>query len=93
MNIGIDGGLDLRMSQALLHIAGIPPGTNEFGGMTVAQQVSMQGNATFPAVMAKQAFEGLSTKGMAVGGYAPRIPGVWFEDDEEMIRLEGVLKQ
>src|SRR5215467_5610254 len=74
VNVGIDGGLDLGMSQALLYIASIPPSANEFGGMTVAQQVSMQRNPTFATVMAKQAFKGLTREGMTIGGSAPPIP-------------------
>jgi len=53
VNMRIDGRLDLSVPQPLLDIAGVPPGSNELSGMTVAQQVSMKGNPTFPTVMAK----------------------------------------
>ena len=71
VNIGVDGGLDLGMSQSFLDIARIPPCPNQFCGVTVPELVRMNGNAAFATVIPEQRFDRFTIKWPPVGRVPP----------------------
>src|SRR5260221_3200909 len=92
MDVGVDGGLHIGMAEALLHVAGIPASTDQFGGMRVAQQVSVQWNAALLAVVAEHGFERMTGERRAVGRFPALVAGVLVEHDEDLIGLKGVVE-
>src|SRR6266702_7640937 len=91
MHIGIDGCLDLRMPQAFLDIAGIPPGFDKLSSMTVPQQMCMKGDATFPTVVPKQPLHRFTIEWPSVGATPPLVLGILFENDKQVVGIKGML--
>src|SRR6266487_4873977 len=93
VNIGVDGSLDLGMSQSLLDIAGIPTCQNQFCGMTVPELVRMNDNAAFATVVPEQRFDRFTIKWMSIGRVPPLVLRIRLEHHKQMIGLKAMLQE
>src|SRR5436305_12185147 len=91
MHISIDGCLDLRMPQAFLDIACIPPGFDKLRSMAVPHHMCMKRDATFSTVVPKQPFQRFTIEWPSIGAVPPLVLGILFENDKQVVGLKDMV--
>ncbi len=80
------GALDLRVPQALLHVADVPIGADQLRRMSVSQHMCMEGKVVLAAVMPEHCFDCLTVQRATVSNPAALVSCCRLEDNKEVVR-------
>lgn len=86
------GALDLRVPQALLHVADVPVGADQLRRMRVPQHMCMEWKVVLAAVMSEHCFDCLVVQRATISNPAALVSCGRLEDYKEVVSIVVVLQ-
>lgn len=86
------GALNLRVPQALLHVAHVPVGADQLRRVSVPQHMGMEWKLVLAAVMPEHCFDRVAVQRPTISSPSALVSCRLLEDDKDVVGIKVVLQ-